>query len=58
MREILINKIEINRNLAEFGVNGDGAALALLRYLIVAETGGDDVSAWKMYLDEWEALNK
>lgn len=58
LREILINKIEINRNLAEFGVNGDGAALALLRYLIVAETGGDAVAAWKMYLDEWEALNK
>lgn len=55
-RGFIIDKIEANRNLSEFGVNSDEAAKALLRYLITAETGGDAEEAWSDYLDAWEGL--
>ncbi|MBD5364566.1 MAG: hypothetical protein HDR79_06405 [Bacteroides sp.] len=52
-RGIIIKKVEINRNLATFGVNGDDSALALLNYLLTAETGLDAETAWKEYLRVW-----
>lgn len=51
LRGILVNKVEINKNLSEFGVNCDESGKGLLRYLIVAETGGDVMAAWDLYLD-------
>lgn len=52
-RGIIIKKVEINRNLATFGVNGDDSAVALLNYLLTAETGLDAETAWKEYLRVW-----
>lgn len=57
-RDFLVKKVEINKNLCEFGVNGDAAAMALLRYLLVAETSDNGMAAWDLYLDEWEAITK
>ena len=53
-----IDNLKINRGLAEFGINGDDAGVALFQYLLTAETGGDSESAWQHYIDEWERLNK
>lgn len=57
-RGFLMKKVEINKHLCGFGVNGDDAAMALLRYLIVAETNPNVMAAWDLYLDEWEEINK
>lgn len=51
-----IDILRINRQLAEFGVNGDQAGLALFQYLIVAETGGNAEQAWQDYLAAWTKL--
>lgn len=57
-RGYTVDKLEINQDLCQFGANGDEAGIALFRYLITAETGGDTKTAWDDYLDAWEALNK
>lgn len=55
---IVIDSLNINHNLCGFGVNGDQAGVGLFRYLITAETGGDDEEAWQNYLHIWEALDR
>lgn len=50
----IIDELTINHALAQFGVNGDEAAMRLFRYLITAETGGDAAGAWQDYIDAWE----
>jgi hypothetical protein len=50
----IIDELTINHALAEFGVNGDEAAMRLFCYLITAETGGDAAGAWQDYMDAWE----
>ena len=50
----VIVRVHINRSLCSFGVNGDASGLALLRYLITAETGGDSERAWLDYIHAWE----
>ena len=47
----------MNKNLAEFGVNGDMVGLALLQYLLTAEVRGDAEHAWQQYLDAWTHLH-
>ena len=51
-----IDELTINHALAEFGVNGDEAGVWLFRYLITAETGGDEVGAWNDYINAWDKL--
>ena len=53
-----IDELTINRALAEFGVNGTEAGVWLFRYLITAETGGDDVGAWQDYINAWDKLDR
>lgn len=55
--DYLIDHLRINKNLAEFGVNGDDAGAWLFRYLIIAEIGADANAAWQDYLNAWETLN-
>lgn len=50
----IIDELTINHALAQFGVNGDEAAMRLFKYLITAETGGDAAEAWQDYIDTWE----
>jgi hypothetical protein len=50
----LIDHLTINKNITEFGVNGDKPAQALLLYLLTAETGGDEQRAWNDYINAWE----
>jgi hypothetical protein len=50
-----IDHITINKELVEFGVNGDSSSFALFCYLITAETGGNTEEAWENYLNTWEA---
>lgn len=45
----IIDKITVNRNLCQWGVNGEFAALLLLHYLIAAETGGNWPAAWEAF---------
>ena len=52
-----IDELIINHGLAAFGVNGDEAGVWLFRYLITAETGGDNVRAWQDYIKAWENLD-
>jgi len=52
-----IDNLKINRNLAEFGVNGNDAGAALFRYLICTETGSGSQDAWEEYLEAWNYLN-
>jgi len=54
----IIDNLKINHALAEFGVNGDEAGVALFVYLVVAETDGDAAGAWENYLKAWEKLMK
>ena len=54
----IIDKVCMNHNLCEFGVNGDEAGLALLRYLLVAETGANAEEAWHEYTMAWDYLDK
>lgn len=56
--DYLIDKLRINRNLAEFGVNGDEAGTALFRYLIIAESGGNSEKAWNDYISAWDILEQ
>lgn len=51
-----IDHLKINRNLCEFGVNGDIPATYLFRYLLTAETSGDADGAWNDYLCAWERM--
>lgn len=53
-----IDELTINRALAEFGVNGTEAGVWLFRYLITAETGGDEAGAWQDYIDAWDRLDR
>ena len=53
-----IDELTINHALAEFGVNGTEAGVWLFRYLITAETGGDDVGAWQDYINAWDKLDR
>lgn len=55
--DYIIDNIKINRQLVEFGVNGDEAGIALFKYLITAESGGDAEMAWKHYIKVWEYLD-
>ena len=52
-----IDELTINRALAEFGVNGTETAVWLFRYLITAETGGDEAGAWQDYINAWDRLD-
>lgn len=52
--EYRIDRLSINKNLVEFGVNGTEPAAYLFRYLVTAEIGADANVAWNMYLDAWE----
>lgn len=54
----VIDKVIMNHHLCEFGVNGDEAGLALLRYLLVAETGANAEEAWHEYTMAWDFLHK
>ena len=54
----LIDHLRMNKNLCEFGVNGDEAGVMLFRYLVTAEIGADAHAAWQAYLDAWEMLNE
>ena len=47
----------MNHALAEFGVNGDEAAVALFLYRIVEEVGGDAEMAWDNYIYACDALD-
>ena len=47
----LIDRITVNRDLAQFGVNGEFAAILLLHYLLAAETGCDWRPAWDAFCD-------
>ena len=51
-----IDELTINHSLAEFGVNGDEAGEWLFRYLIIAETDGDEAGAWQDYINVWDKL--
>lgn len=53
-----IFRLKMNKGLAEFGVNGNDAGVALFKYLIAAETGGDADRAWQNYLQTWQLLNE
>ena len=53
-----IDHLRMNKNLCEFGVNGDEAGAWLFRYLITAEIGADAHAAWQAYLNAWEMLNE
>jgi ADP-ribosylglycohydrolase len=53
-----IDELTINHALAEFGVNGNEAGVWLFRYLITAETGGDEVGAWQDYINAWDKLDR
>jgi hypothetical protein len=50
----LIDHLTINKNITEFGVNGDKPAQVLFVYLLTAETGGDERRAWNDYINAWE----
>ena len=54
----IIDELTINRALAEFGVNGTEAGAWLFRYLITAETGGDEAGAWQDYINAWDGLDR
>ncbi len=54
--DYVIDNLKINHALAEFGVNGDEAGVALFCYLIITESGGDGEAAWQIYLKKWELL--
>lgn len=53
----VIDSVKMNKGLCEFGVNGDEAGVALFRYLITTETGGDSDEAWRHYLNAWTDLH-
>lgn len=54
----IIDKVNMNRGLCEFGVNGDKAGLALFVYLIAAETGCRAEEAWHEYILAWDYLDR
>ena len=54
----VIDHLRMNKNLCEFGVNGDEAGAMLFRYLVTAEIGADSHASWQAYLDAWEMLNE
>ena len=56
-RGFMIDRLKMNHDLAQFGVNGDEAGKALFEYLMIAETGGDAASAWENYRAAWLALH-
>lgn len=54
----VINRLAINQNLEEFGVNGTDSAVALFQYLLTAEVEADAETAWDNYISVWEDTNK
>ncbi len=50
----MADNLKTNHALAEFGVNGDEAGIALFNYLIVVETGGDAEASWQYYIKKWD----
>jgi hypothetical protein len=50
----LIDHLTVNKNITEFGVNGDKPAQVLFLYLLTAEIGGDENRAWNDYINAWE----
>lgn len=52
----IIDSLSMNKDLAQFGVNGDMAGVALFQYLLTAEVGGDAERAWQQYLNAWTHL--
>lgn len=56
--DYIIDHLRMNKNLCEFGVNGDEAGAWLFRYLVTAEIGADADAAWQGYLQAWEMLNE
>ncbi len=53
-----IDHLRMNKNLCDFGVNGNEAGASLFRYLITTEIGGDAMAAWQAYLHTWEMCNE
>ena len=53
-----IDHLRMNKNMCEFGVNGDEAGAWLFRYLVTAEIGADAEKAWQAYLNAWEMLHE
>ena len=49
--QYIIDRITVNRDLAQFDVNGEFAAILLLHYLLAAETGCDWRPAWDAFCD-------
>lgn len=49
-----INRLVINRELSEFGVNGDVSAKALFLYLLYSEISGPNQRAWQAYYESWK----
>jgi ADP-ribosylglycohydrolase len=50
----LIDHLNVNKHIAEFGVNGDKPAQALFLYLLTAEIGGNEPRAWNDFIGAWE----
>ena len=53
-----ITSLKMNRELCQWGVNGDDAGLAFFLYLIDAETDNYPLEAWHNFLLECNKLNK
>lgn len=53
----IIDSLSMNKALAEFGVNGDMAGVALFQYLLTAEVDGDAELAWQKYIEAWTHLH-
>lgn len=49
-----IMSLKINRNLCEFGVNGDEPGKALFIHLISAQTGHDGLETWNNFEAAWK----
>jgi len=53
-REYKIDRLKINRNLCEFGMNGDIPAKCLFLYLIFCESEGPSPRAWDAVFEAWK----
>lgn len=55
----IIDKLEMNHGLREFGVNGDEHGLRLFHYLILAEQGYASKEAWiEFIINQWGSYKK
>lgn len=53
-----IDRLTINKNLCQWGVNGNEAGAALFRYLIAAETNQGAHDAWRDFINTCRRLAK